>query len=170
VSRKLVLHSFSGRFSLYQENQYGAGIGALHTMNRYGSPTDSKWFGGTALAIAYTSDVGALQPNDMTVISVNYDSVWTRQISYSIPAGLPPCPPGGCLCTWNWIHTAGNGEGYPYEIVSLCLVARGGFYLGLDAVLMTVQQPLQMYGDWRNRLDKEGPTGCCTGGLLGRRQ
>ncbi|OCF37563.1 hypothetical protein I316_00689 [Kwoniella heveanensis BCC8398] len=85
-------------------------------MNSYNGTVDNKWFGGTALAIAYTSDVDSLQPNDMTVISVNFNSVWEREISYSIPAGLPACPAGGCLCTWNWIHQGGHGEGYPFEI------------------------------------------------------
>jgi len=88
-------------------------------MNTFGQPVDYSKFGGTALAIAYTSDVGSLQPNDMTVISVNHNSVWEREISYDIPAGLPPCPAGGCLCTWNWIHQASGSEGYGSEIVSL---------------------------------------------------
>jgi hypothetical protein len=87
-------------------------------MNKFGQAVDNSKFGGTALAIAYTSDVGSLQPNDMTVISVNYNSVWEREISYDIPAGLPPCPEGGCLCTWNWIHQASAQEGYGEEIVS----------------------------------------------------
>ncbi len=63
-----------------------------------------KWFGGTALAIAYTSDVTNLKPNDLTVISINYASVWTRITTFNIPTGMPACPSGGCLCTWNWIH------------------------------------------------------------------
>ncbi|WVF70056.1 hypothetical protein IAT40_004843 [Kwoniella sp. CBS 6097] len=92
------------------------GVGALHVMNAYDGPVDNSFFGGTALAIAYTSDVDSLKPNDMTIISVNYNSVWEREISYAIPAGLPACPPGGCLCTWNWIHQGNHGEGYPFEI------------------------------------------------------
>lgn len=93
-------------------------------MNQYNNTNvDPTKFGGTALAIAYTSDVSALQPNDMTVISVVQQSVWTRAISYDIPADLPACPPGGCLCTWNWIHRAGSGEGYPFEIVCAALDA-----------------------------------------------
>lgn len=94
-------------------------VGQLHVMNTYGQPVDNSKFGGTALAIAYTSDVAFLQPNDMTIISVNYNSVWEREIVYDIPAGLPPCPPGGCLCTWNWIHQSSSLEGYANEIVSL---------------------------------------------------
>lgn len=86
-------------------------------MNRYFETADPKWFGGTSLAIAYTSDINAVSPNDMTVISVNQASVWEREINYQIPAGLPPCPPEGCICSWNWIHRAHNGEGYPFEIV-----------------------------------------------------
>lgn len=87
-------------------------------MNRYFQPADPKWFGGTSLGIAYTSNIHGLSPNDMTIISVNQNSVWEREISYAIPAGLPPCPPEGCICSWNWIHRANNGEGYPFEIVS----------------------------------------------------
>lgn len=89
--------------------------GQLHVENTFGQPVDESKFGGTAIAIAYTSDVASLQPNDMTVISVNYRSVWEREIGYDIPAGLPPCPEGGCLCTWNWIH---QPMGYANEIVS----------------------------------------------------
>jgi hypothetical protein len=95
-------------------------------MNKFNSTTiDYSKFGGTALAIAYTSDVASLQPNDMTVISVNHNSVWEREISYDIPAGLPPCPSGGCLCTWNWIHQSGGTEGYGNEMVSLLSDTRG---------------------------------------------
>jgi hypothetical protein len=79
---------------------------------------NTTWFGGTALAIAYTSDITKVKPSDMTVISVNTVSPWYRNTDYKIPAGLPACPSGGCLCTWNWIHQANHGEGYPYEIVS----------------------------------------------------
>lgn len=95
------------------------GVGALHVMNQFNQTADPQWFGGTALAIAYTSDETSVQPNDFTVISVNQGTVWYRAVSYSIPAALPACPAGGCLCTWNWIHEANHGEGYPYEIVSL---------------------------------------------------
>lgn len=61
----------------------------------------------------------------MTVISVNTVSPWFRNTDYKIPAGLPACPEGGCLCTWNWIHQANHGEGYPYELVSLDLYLWG---------------------------------------------
>jgi hypothetical protein len=83
-----------------------AGDGALHTMNTYNGTFDEVWQGGAALAIAYTSDVSTLQPNDLTVISINQTAVWARAVDYQIPAGMPPCPSGGCLCTWNWIHEA----------------------------------------------------------------
>jgi hypothetical protein len=92
--------------------------GPIHTMNEFNKPTDDDMFGGTALAIAYTSNVTALKPNDMTVISVNYSGVWEREVMYQIPPNMPECPAGGCLCTWNWFHTAGREEGYGYEFVS----------------------------------------------------
>jgi len=95
------------------------GEGALHVVNNLFNSTkglNTTWFGGTALAIAYTSDITKVKPSDMTVISVNTVSPWYRNTDYKIPAGLPACPSGGCLCTWNWIHQANHGEGYPYEI------------------------------------------------------
>jgi len=96
-----------------------AGTGPLHVMNVYNEAADPQWFGGTALAIAYTSDESSVQPNDFTVISINHNSVWERSINYEIPAGLPACPAGGCLCSWNWIHEANHGEGYPFEIYNI---------------------------------------------------
>lgn len=118
-------------------------------MNEFNATVDNKWFGGTALAIAYTSDVNSLQPNDMTVISVNQDTVWFRSVGYQIPAGLPPCPAGGCICSWNWIHEANHGEGYPYEIV------RSRTFGGLK-LMVTVQCPLPLQGDRQHQLGKHG--------------
>ena len=95
--------------------------GSVHISINYtdnpSPPTD--YFGGTALAIAYTSDVDNLQPGDLTVFSVNYTSVWARETVYQVPKGMPPCPTGGCLCTWNWFHLANHGEGNPWEIVRI---------------------------------------------------
>ncbi|CAK9782491.1 hypothetical protein CC85DRAFT_209427 [Cutaneotrichosporon oleaginosum] len=93
--------------------------GPLHTANEYGTPyarLNVSRFGGTALAIAYESDPYKVKPEDMVVISVNHTSPWFRLVEYRIPPGLPPCPKDGCICTWNWIHTRMNGEGYGNEI------------------------------------------------------
>lgn len=97
------------------------GIGALHVVNNTfesDQPVNISAFGGSALAIAYTSNWTAVQPNDMTIISVNYTGPWYRLTDYSIPADLPACPEEGCICTWNWVHLAGHGEGDGEEIVS----------------------------------------------------
>lgn len=93
----------------------------MHNANKINTPynkLNQSLFGGTALAIAYESDPYKVKPEDMTVISVNATSPWYRLVDYQIPEGLPPCPKGGCICTWNWIHTRMNGEGYGSEIVS----------------------------------------------------
>jgi hypothetical protein len=88
-------------------------------MNNFGEAPNISYFGGTSLAIAYTSDISTIQPSDLTVISVNYSSVWWRETAYEIPAGLPSCPSGGCLCTWNWLHEADHTEGYGSEIYNV---------------------------------------------------
>lgn len=96
------------------------GKGALHNMNEYGTPYNQlnlTKFGGTAIGIAYTDDIHAVKPKDFSMISVNYTSPWYRLTDYAIPRDLPACPPKGCLCTWNWIHTKLNGEGYGDEFV-----------------------------------------------------
>ncbi|EIW73496.1 hypothetical protein TREMEDRAFT_59670 [Tremella mesenterica DSM 1558] len=83
------------------------------------TPTPNiSWLGGSALAISYTSDVDSLGPDNMTVISVNATSPWWRLTTYEIPV-LPPCPPGGCLCTWNWFHTNQDHEGYGAEMYNV---------------------------------------------------
>jgi hypothetical protein len=78
-------------------------------------PLNRTMFGGTAIAISYTSDEKTVQPTDFTVISINRMSPWTRLAAYDIPADMPPCPPAGCLCSWSWIHTRRFGEGNPNE-------------------------------------------------------
>lgn len=77
-------------------------------MNKYDQPVNNSYFGGTALSIAYTSNVDELKPSEMTVISANYTSVWYRELSFEIPKDLPSCGDEGCLCTWNWIHQVGH--------------------------------------------------------------
>jgi hypothetical protein len=59
---------------------------------------------GCALAIAYKNDVTAVQPEDFTVFSVNHTCVWTRFTDFQVPARMPPCPEGGCICAFFWIH------------------------------------------------------------------
>lgn len=69
---------------------------------------------GCALAIAYKDDVNQVQPEDFTVFSVNQTCVWTRFTDFSVPSRLPPCPAGGCICAFFWIHSpkAGGEENY----------------------------------------------------------
>ncbi|BEI80878.1 hypothetical protein CcaverHIS002_0200380 [Cutaneotrichosporon cavernicola] len=112
----------------------------LHTVNWFNKQPDISKLGGAALAIAYTSDAKNVKGSDFTVVSVQYRAVWERVITFNIPSGMPECPPEGCLCTWNWLHTALNtrnppapagqpqGEGYGFEIFNTlfrCKVSGG---------------------------------------------
>lgn len=69
---------------------------------------------GCALAIAYKDDVNQVQPEDFTIFSVNQTCVWTRFTDFAVPAAMPPCPAGGCICAFFWIHSpkAGGEENY----------------------------------------------------------
>ena len=64
---------------------------------------------GCALAIAYKDDFNATQPEDFTVFSVNQTCVWSRFTEFSVPARMPPCPNGKCICAWFWIHSQDSG-------------------------------------------------------------
>lgn len=69
---------------------------------------------GCSLAIAYKSDVEDVKPEDFTVFSVNQTCVWTRFTDFKVPGRMPPCPEGGCICAFFWIHApdAGGEENY----------------------------------------------------------
>lgn len=74
--------------------------------------------GGCALAVAYKSDVSQVQPEDFTIFSVNQTCVWYMHTSFSIPAQMPQCPDGKCICAWFWIHKADSGSeqsGFPHQ-------------------------------------------------------
>jgi len=64
---------------------------------------------GCSLAIAYKSNVTDVQPEDFTVFSVNQTCVWTRFTEFQVPARMPPCPDGGCICAFFWIHAPNSG-------------------------------------------------------------
>ncbi|KAF9048809.1 hypothetical protein BJ165DRAFT_1526227 [Panaeolus papilionaceus] len=64
---------------------------------------------GCGLAIAYKSDVNQVQPEDFTIFSVNQTCVWTRFTDFQVPARMPPCPDGGCICSFFWIHSPKSG-------------------------------------------------------------
>ncbi|KAG9122696.1 hypothetical protein FRC07_000807 [Ceratobasidium sp. 392] len=87
--------------------------------------------GGCAMAIAYKSDVKDVKPEDLVVFSVNHQCIWTRYTdfkgksgyprgrahvadSFVVPAKMPPCPNGKCICAWLWQHQpdAGGDEMY----------------------------------------------------------
>jgi hypothetical protein len=77
------------------DSQIGGDTGAMHTTSKKGQPpTDNVK--GCAIGIAYESDVTKIKPEDFTVISVNYECPWKREVDFQIPADLPACPEGGC--------------------------------------------------------------------------
>jgi hypothetical protein len=64
---------------------------------------------GCALAIAYKSNVDDVKPEDFTIFSVNQTCVWTRFTDFQVPAKMPECPDGGCICSFFWIHSPDAG-------------------------------------------------------------
>ncbi|KAJ3795972.1 hypothetical protein GGU11DRAFT_834084 [Lentinula aff. detonsa] len=89
----------------------------MHTQNQ-------SMAAGTALAIAYVSDVADVTPENLVVFSVAYNTPWKRLTTYEIPAELPACPEGGCICAWGWIPNA-CGEANMYFEGIRCQVTPG---------------------------------------------
>ncbi|KAJ3966637.1 hypothetical protein EV361DRAFT_808689 [Lentinula raphanica] len=89
----------------------------MHTQNQ-------SMAAGTALAIAYVSDVADVTPENLVVFSVAYNTPWKRETTYDIPAELPACPDGGCICAWGWIPNA-CGEANMYFEGIRCQVTPG---------------------------------------------
>ncbi|KAJ7592659.1 hypothetical protein C8J56DRAFT_929164 [Mycena floridula] len=76
---------------------------------------------GTAFAISYTSDITKVTPENLVVFSVRLHTPWKRLTSYDVPAALPECPDGGCICAWGWVPN-GCGEPNMYQHPFKCKV------------------------------------------------
>lgn len=77
--------------------------GAMHTNNQ-------SMAAGTAFAISYTPDLNSVTMENLVVFTTLSHTPWKRLATYSVPAALPACPPGGCHCAWLWVP---NGCGQP---------------------------------------------------------
>ena len=64
---------------------------------------------GCALGITYQSNVTNVKPEDFAIFSVNQTCVWYKDTNFQVPARMPPCPEGGCICAWFWIHSEKSG-------------------------------------------------------------
>ncbi|KAF8191670.1 hypothetical protein K438DRAFT_900332 [Mycena galopus ATCC 62051] len=86
----------------------------MHTQNQ-------SQAAGTAFAISYNSDITQVTPENLVVFTVRYHTPWLRVTTYDVPADLPACPSGGCICGWGWIPN-GCGEPNMYHLPYKCMV------------------------------------------------
>ena len=63
----------------------------LHTQNQSNAA-------GTAFAIAYKSDIHSVTLDDLVVFTVAPNTPYKVTTSYDVPADMPACPDGGCIC------------------------------------------------------------------------
>lgn len=102
--------TFGKDVSTYGDPSIGWSNGPLHA----GNISDAA---GCALAITYkNADAVDTRNADYTVFSTNRTCVWFRETDYQIPADMPPCPGGKCICTWSWYHDNLSAEGYWQEM------------------------------------------------------
>ncbi|KAJ7932728.1 hypothetical protein B0H13DRAFT_1954416 [Mycena leptocephala] len=72
---------------------------------------------GTAFAIAYTSDIKQVTAENLAVFTVRYHTPWKRVTSYDVPADMPACPSGGCICA---VLPNGCGQPNMYHVPYRC--------------------------------------------------
>jgi len=107
--------SFGGKFTSdwpdgkhYPDNYSLPNNGCITSPNLH--TTSQNDAAGTAFAISYTSDLSKVTDKNLAVFTVLSNTPWKRLATYQVPANLPPCPPGGCICAWGWVP---NGCGQP---------------------------------------------------------
>lgn len=102
----------------YPEN-YSKSPGCITTPNIH--TQNESMAAGTAFAISYTSDIKKVTPENLVVFSVRYKTPWKRVVYYDVPADMPACPEGGCICAWGWVPN-GCGEPNMYHVPFKCKV------------------------------------------------
>lgn len=73
-------------------------VGSYHA----GNPVKDSELLGCGLAIAYKSNAKDVKPEDFTIFSVNTKCVKTLKTNFDIPAKMPACSGGKCICAWFW--------------------------------------------------------------------
>ncbi|CAL1716080.1 unnamed protein product [Somion occarium] len=119
-------------------------------------PDDLK---GCSLAIAYKSDVNQVQPEDFTVFSVNQTCVYHRFTDFQVPERMPPCPEGGCICAWFWIHSQDSGGEQNYMNGFKCNITGSTS----NVALATPQLARRCGADSENGKPEASPGNCTYG-------
>lgn len=122
--------------------------------------TNGLWdLKGCALAITYQSDVDKVQPENFTVFSVNQTCVWYEKTDFQVPARMPPCPDGGCICAWFWIHSEKSGGEQNYMNGFRCNVTGSVSNVGLAPA----QVPRRCGADPERGVNESTPGNCTYG-------
>ncbi|PBK92162.1 hypothetical protein ARMGADRAFT_1013399 [Armillaria gallica] len=83
------------------EELYGAHTECVTSPNLHAQ--NESMAAGTAFAISYTSDISAVNEDNLVVFTVAPKTPWKLVASYDVPAAMPACPDGGCICAWGWV-------------------------------------------------------------------
>ncbi|THH29437.1 hypothetical protein EUX98_g4761 [Antrodiella citrinella] len=114
---------------------------------------------GCSLAIAYKSNVSEVQPEDFAVFSVNQTCVWNRFTDFQVPAAMPACPPGGCICAWFWIHSEDSGGEQNYMNGFQCNITGAQS----NVAIAKPQLPRRCGADPKNNKPQASPGNCTYG-------
>ncbi|KAG8836044.1 hypothetical protein FRC17_010508 [Serendipita sp. 399] len=108
TNRAFTSYSYGGRYAgvfgdgqthpEYEDPSHSTCITSpnLHTEN-------STMATGSSFAISYTSEIKNVTMENLVTFTVRHHTPWKRLTTYDVPAGMPPCPDGGCICVWGWV-------------------------------------------------------------------
>jgi len=109
--------SFGGKFAKVfgDGNDHPEGLGNDHkcitSPNLHAKDEDDA--SAYAFAISYQSDFSKVTLDNLVVFTTKYKTPFRRQATYDVPANMPECPPGGCICAALWIpNHCGEPNGY----------------------------------------------------------
>ncbi|KIN97736.1 hypothetical protein M404DRAFT_888845 [Pisolithus tinctorius Marx 270] len=136
-NRGVTSYSFNGEYATeWTDGQNHTGSTDVLTQATYSSEgcvvdpnihtQNETMASGTAFAISYNSELSQVTLDNLVVFSVLYNTPWKRVTTYDVPAAMPACPSGGCICAWVWVSAAADPlfrlpyNGWSFQIPNGC--------------------------------------------------
>lgn len=97
----------------YKYNACPGGLGRYHADIHHPeneTVVNPLLLAGCAIAISDTTNIEEVTAENLTIISVQSQCVMNKFATFAIPATLPACTGGYCICSWHWLAKEGLGN------------------------------------------------------------
>ncbi|GAA5860488.1 hypothetical protein JCM8547_000319 [Rhodosporidiobolus lusitaniae] len=85
--------------------------GAYHAAY-YADSVEEDLLSGCAMAIADVDDIEKTSMENLAIFSVQHECVKQKLTTFEVPAAMPPCKSGKCICGWFWLANTGTTNFY----------------------------------------------------------